>query len=275
MKYKIISLALIVFAMIGCEKDEVTPPISPDNYPVATFTTDFTGTEINEGDTIKYTITLDKPLTSATYFTARFDTLTVKGTADEDDITVASVTIPAYETEGQLEIVVNADFLAEEDGETLKLEVGSFILGQRYLLNPSTKNPKLALTIKTAVSEINFAWSPTDVDGDANDMDIVIVDAGITSVYDGWHGATGSNPEMTALSIDVPDGIYYVEVNPYEIYSEKMDYTFTIGSPGKGIETFTGVFDMTALATYETGGVGYRVLKIEKAGSVFTYTNLL
>ncbi len=277
-KYQIATLALAVLAFAGCQEDELTAPISPDGYPIATFTTDFSGSEIVEGDTIIYTIKLDKPVDRPITFAVRFDTLQTKGNIDIYDINYelindepepVSVTIPAYYTEAEIMIIVQADNMPELD-ENLRLEVGAFLVGERYLLNPKSVNPKLNLTVKAPGAEFEFGWSAED-----DDFDMAIVDEAATAVFDGWAGATGANPEHTLLTSDTPDGTYFVEVDPYSVASEKVDYSFVVGAPGAALQSFTGVFDMTKVDTYEIGGVGYKFLKVVKSGNTYTVTHIL
>lgn len=264
-RYKIAVMLLAVLAFAGCQEDEITAPISPDSYPTATITTDFTGSEIFEGDTIKYMIKLDKPMDVPITFSVNFDTLVTKADADEHDIYFDAVVIAPYTTEAELLIIFDKDH-TPENVERIRLEVGSFIIGQRYLLNPKTVNPKLDLSIKSKDVEIAFAWdTPND------DIDVYAMDESATNALD--YAETGANPETISFGTDIPDGTYYFEIWPYYVEGDSFDYTLTISNPGTGtLETFSGNFDMNA--TYEAG-YAYRVLKIVKSGTTFTYTHLL
>ena len=113
-KFKLIGLALLGVVIAGCDtaSQEVEPVVSPDGYPVATFTTDFTGTEITEGDTILYTITFDKAIDrSVTFHATQSDG---DAEADVDFIATPGVLAPyALETEVSVVIVDDGD---PEDG---------------------------------------------------------------------------------------------------------------------------------------------------------------
>jgi len=271
LKYNIVGLALLILFSVGCDKDQIVEePINTDRYPVATFTTDFTGGEVFEGDTIKYTITLDKMLDRALTFTLKV--LDDKATAVEgENYTWETVVIPPYSKEANFNVIFPASNIPSATVYKTKFEIGVFGIADKNLLGPGTKNPVLDLTIKNTALKVSFAWSPID----NNDMDIVIVDDPPSAVVSGWAGATGANPEYTSMSGDLDDGTYYLEVDPYDIASATMDFTIVVSANGSALETFTGTFDMSALASYEDGGVGKRILKIVKAGTDYTYTQLI
>jgi len=270
LKYNIVGLALLILFSVGCDKDQIVEePISTDRYPVATFTTDFTGSEVFEGDTIKYTITLDKMLDRALTFTLK--ELDENATAvDGENFIWETVVIAPYTKEANFNVIFPKSNVPAVN-PTTKFEIGVFGIADKNLLGPATKNPVLDLTIKNNALKVSFAWSPVE----DNDMDIVIVDDPPSAVVSGWAGATGANPEYTSMSSDLADGTYYLEVDPYDIASTTMDFTIVINANGGSLESFTGTFDMGALDTYEDGGVGKRILKIVKAGTDYTYTQLI
>lgn len=271
LKYNIVGLALLILFSVGCDKDQIVePPISTDRYPVATFTTDFTGSEVYEGDTIKYTITLDKMLDRALTFTLK--SLDENATAvDGENYTWETVVIPPYSKEANFNVLFPTSNVPDATVFKTKFEIGVFGIADKNLLGPATKNPVLDVTIKNNALKVSFAWSPVD----DNDMDIVIVDDPPSAVVSGWAGATGANPEYTSMSGELADGTYYLEVDPYSIASATMDFTINVSANGGSLETFTGTFDMGALDTYEDGGVGKRILKIVKVGTEYTYTQLI
>lgn len=273
LNFKIIGLVLIIFGAFGCQKTEVTPVISPDGYPMVTYTTDFTGSEVNEGDTITYTITMDKPIDMDLIFGVKFDTLQTKMTASSEDIIVEGGVMAAYSKETTLNIIVPVDDIPEND-ETLRMEVGVFDIGTRYLLNPKTVNPKLAVTAKnknleTALTVI-FGWDTGD------DFDLYIVDEAMTALFGGYDAATGSNPEVTTgFTNESPDGTYYLEFDPYNVAASSVNVELAFGYPDGSSEFVSGTIDMNNLDGFEAGGIGYRFVKIVKTGSTYTVTSLL
>ena len=230
----LLSLALIVFGLVGCDKEqEVESPISPDGYPTATFTTDFTGSEISEGDTIYYTVSIDKQTMNPITFSARV----VGGTGSDADFDVTSGTIAPYTSEAVIEIIAIRDYVADNDC-TVELEIGSFSTGSRYELNANTVNPVLSLSVENYIAdgiEMTFGWE-YEVAVDTSDMymsdlhsmestydhvdfDIFIADAEGYDPADPW--AT-FNPGAYAATGDTPEELFFPNLGDgsYVIFSE-------------------------------------------------------
>jgi len=274
-KYLIIGLVLVAFGVTGCDDDDVSATISPADYPVATFTTDFVGDVIPENGSITYTITIDKPIEYDLHFSIKYD-----GTVDEDDFEeLEDAVIPAYSTSTDISINFLYDGVSEEE-ETMSIEIGEFNLGTRYFLNPSTVNLKQELKVANLVNDpsllsIQFDWS--------NSEDIDIVTWSATDPMEGWGdgGATGAQPEMDeSLLLSDPVGTYYVNIMHWG--GPTFDYTFTIAHPDQTEQVITGTFDADNLDQY-TNDIwtdwgdpydSYRVLKVENDGTKFTVTKL-
>lgn len=289
-KLLILSLVLVVLGFAACEKQqEVADPISPDGYPVATITPDFTGTEVYEGDTISYTITLDKPITFDIPFEIQIDEASTveDAPADERFIDVAIVedlaTVAAYNTEAVIQFVVTDDWVPEDADEAVSFEVGCFTIGQRYLLNPDEpKSISQSFTVKNvnpdSLLSIMFSW-----DDELADLDIVTWDNTYTvadSILEkGDGGATASNPEFD-YSIMLSDsiGTYFVSVMPWDsVFS--YDFEFKIGFPDQTFQTFTGTItsdDLIFLSkdVWEAWGTpgydSYKMLRVRNLGTSFT-----
>jgi len=278
-KYQIAGLALAVLAFAGCQKTELTDPISPDGYPTATFTTEFSGSEIKEGDTIKYTITLDKPIDRAITFSVRFDTLATKADVNDADFIMdgATAVIEPYTTETELMIIVNYDNIPE-NSETLRLEVGSFLVGERYLLNPKTENPKLSLTVQN-VNEPGFATVAFEFESAHGENDIDIF--AIHETEGDWNlSASSDNPEIIMFdAAEDPDGKYYITIDPYHVVGSSFTYKVRVGKPDGSVEIVEGVFNTSELETYTVdffaywGIDTYRVITLTKSGETYTVTN--
>lgn len=210
---QIVGLALFAFVFSGCDTatQETEPVASPDDYPVATFVADKTGAEFAEGDTITYTVTLDKWLDRSVTVSAKV----IDGTADDDDFTYVPAVIQPYSNEAQLQIIINRDY-ANDPAEDVTLEIGPFSMADRYLLNPSVTFPEQSFTIDNWVSdelEITFAWdedvtwNPNYPDfpdytntahtGSAMDFDFLIGSGDGTPLY--YFAATGDEPETENL----------------------------------------------------------------------------
>jgi hypothetical protein len=266
-QYIILGIAFVMFVFTSCNtaEQDVSPIASPDGYPVATFTTNNPGSTVTEGDTIVYTITTDKALDRALTFSVKLK----GGTADESDIETANAVISPYQTSTTISIVIKADDIPEV-AETLSLEVGVFGLADRYLLNPSTVNPNLDLTINNfndpGFFTIAFAWSTPDDDYDIH----------IYSELGGHWGYSGTadNPELNKHLWDAdPDGNYSFSIEPYDFTSVTTDYTISIGYTDQTVQFFSGTFDNSKYADYiEDAPNVFRLLDIVKVGASYTVT---
>ena len=267
--YKLIGLALIIVGIVACDtaSQDVSPVATPDSYTKATFTTDFAGSTVNEGDTIVYHVLIDKMLDRALTFSARV----VEGTGNEDDITVISGVLKPYTDTTTVKIIFNRDW-SFEPTETMKIEIGVFSIATRYLVNKTTVNPILNLSVNNFVSDtlqISFDWSrdvdvyqivnvkvntgtynvilrdTVDVvDNAANiDFDMIISEAAGFDISDPWSSNivdaswTSNCPEVVKV-IDYPDGEYIVWS---DLYANNIQY---LTAP----KVFYGYKDSTQLA---------------------------
>lgn len=275
--FKTLGFILLGAVIAGCDtaSQEVEPVISPDNYPVATFTTDFTGETVNEGDTITYVITVDKWLDKSVTFHVIPSSA---NTADDHDYTYTPAVLQPYTSEVTLVIAVLQEDLVEA-AESFSFEVGATSLADKYLLNPSTENPTHDLTIVNVNQEgkltINMDWSTSD------DNDFGIYSE--TSEFEGlWSldGATGAQPEIdyTIWNSD-PDGDYFLGI--WDWGNPSFDYVFTFGTDDNSMEVIEGSFSSaTAPDLYDTFLYSdsyppfYKVIKVTKDGDSYTYTKL-
>ncbi|MDZ7636022.1 MAG: hypothetical protein U5L72_16940 [Bacteroidales bacterium] len=110
-------------------------------------------------------------------------------------------------------------------------EIGVFGIADRYLLNPTTVNPKFTLTITNFVSpklEVSFSWHADVVIGgvtydaaDYVDFDFLVSPEADFDISDPWSSeigiydaATGSHPEEMTLS-GLANGTYVLWVDLY------------------------------------------------------------
>lgn len=267
--YKLIGLALLVVGMVACDtaSQDVSPVISPDGYPVATFTQVKGGTTaVAEGDTILFEVTTDKMIDRAITFNARI----LEGTANGDDIEITPGVLSPYTTSTTVQVVFLRDW-ANDDAETIKLEFGAFSIADRYQPNQATVNPVLNLTIANYVSDVltvEFDWTQNvnvfniidvlvntgtyqtilrdtvTVKKDAaasEDWDFLISPAATFDLADPWaseignySAATGNSPEVMELS-GLDDGEYIIWA---ELYKNSLR---TVTAP----TTFYGFADST------------------------------
>lgn len=273
-KYKLIGLALIVASFVGCDTadQDVSPIISPDGKPVATFSIDRTSGL--EGESLVVTITTDKTIDRAVTFTPSIS----GGLADNSDFKLDPIVLPPYYKEVTKELVLNVDDFPEAT-ENTQITFSVKGIAERYLLNPSQTFPALSFDIENVndptLLSIAFGWNTED------DIDMVIWTDTDTYPWQAWssNGATGANPELdyTIWTSD-PNGDYYVSIIDWG--AGPFDYTFSIGHPDGTVQIITGTFDET-VKTYTIdpwvawGAPNtYRVLKVVHTGDTFTVTAL-
>lgn len=227
MSYKLLSLAVIMaIGIAACDtaSQEVEPVVSPDGYPVATFTP--TSNTCTEGDTIYFTITTDKPIDRSMTFTFK----QLGGTANADDYTAFPAVIQPYTTSADLMIITWQDFDFDAS-ETLEGEIGCYSIADRYLLNPSTVNPTpVSITMNNYIGTmtVDFYWGKNiTIPGIGTfsttnnvDFDFWIADAegfdpdDIWATYLGYAAGSAAHPESFSFE-GMDDGSYYFIGNLY------------------------------------------------------------
>ncbi len=271
--FKVIGLLLIIFGAFGCDDTELTPVAGTESYPAVTFSVNTDATEVEENDTIIYTITLDRPIDSDLEFSARI----LDGDADDSDIEVIPALVAAYDTTAQLQIIFSDDHKIESP-ESIKIEVGIFDIGTKYLVKPTTVNPIIEKTINedSEYCALSLGWTTDD------DIDFFIY-----KEDDAWpyaehsaEGATGANPEYDSSVKMSEPGTYYVNFMTWG--ADAFDYTFTFRTPDGTISTLDGHFQSDNLKAYYNDPwfswgkqySTYRVLKVVNDGTNFTFTKL-
>ncbi|UMB55249.1 hypothetical protein MKD41_07190 [Lutibacter sp. A64] len=276
--YNILGLLLVTSIFTSCDfetaEQDPSDIVSPYNKPTVTITSD-AGTVINEGETVTYTITFDKPIERSVTFTP-----SIGGTADDHDYSLEAVTLQPYTTSVEMPIEVFEDYEIEGQ-ESLSIQIEILGIAERYLVHPDTVIEPIELQINDYVDTnkliINFAWGTED------DFDILTYSD--TSTYPetlwGNGGATSANPEIdSSIWLDDPAGTYYVTILDWGTGTD-WDYTFTLGFPDGSVETITGTFDGTNYPYSSFMGPSdwgspnaYKILKVENNGSSFVVTKL-
>ncbi|WP_289055548.1 hypothetical protein [Carboxylicivirga marina] len=273
----ILGVLLIMVTLSGCYDQDVEPVISPDAYPTATFSSDLTGTDVTEGDTVIYTIMFDKMYDYDVTFSAK------EISASSDHLYVMEdVTLPKYSNEVEMALVILDDGLPSAVDQNIQLELGAFSVEDRYKLNPSSVNEEVSLTIKNyndpTLLTVAFDWSTSD------DMDIVTWSNTTEYPMTPWgaDGATSDQPEVDkSIWLADPAGEYYVSILDWDA-GVKFDYTFTIGYPDGQVEIITGTFDGTNTDLYTAdewlaswgSPMAYRILEVNNDGTSFTVNHL-
>lgn len=276
-KYKVLGIALLAIGIVACDTadQDVSPVVSPDNYPTATFTNMNGSTSVKEGDTLVYKITTDKPIDKSITFTMKVNS----GTADENDYTVESAVLEPYTTETEMYIITTADGFPEVS-ENLNFEIGVYSISNKYMLNSKTTFPTVDLTIVNVndptLLTIGFAWDTED------DIDMVTWEELSGGNLNPWGdgGATASNPEVDkSIWLTDPVGTYYVSLLDYGAYP--FNYKFSIGLPDGTVQFIEGTYDRStttytkdAWTAWGGSNNAYRVLKVVSDGTKFTVTAL-
>lgn len=279
--HRIVGFALLVIALAACDTatQDVEPIVSPAGYPMVTFQTS-SGNTVSEGDTITYTITMDKTIDRSVTFSVN----QTGGTAvNHHDYEVIPATVQPYSLEAELLIVFPLDDVPETGELTFQGEIAINSVGDKYLVNPNVVFPTLDVSLKSVndptLLTVMLSWDTED------DIDIVtyrdtLAGAPLEEWGDG--GATGANPEIDmSLWLSDPPGTYYVSIMHWG--ADPFDYTFTLGYPDQSVQAITGTFDSDNLGNYiediwtawgDPGYESYRILKVEIDGTSFTVTEL-
>jgi hypothetical protein len=270
----------VIFGVSSCQKVTMSEPISPDNYPEATLTSDASGSELTEGDVVTYTLALDKPLEHNITFEVTMDSTT---TAGHSDYSIPDeIVIPAYYKEVTFTLTATEDAMPELD-EVIAFNIAVNYLGTRYTLKPETSSFNEKFTIKNKLNgalTVGMTW--TD---DHDDYDVYMIDEigagdpnGWGYDWSGFQAATGAYPEVmvfnpvAGLPWDLVDGVYYVDVDPYDVVNSTSKLEFAIEHPDGKLEFIDVDFDVDKYNNNEYPMVwAASVLKMTASGSTYTF----
>jgi len=263
---KLSIVAILSITLFSCYEQEVSDVIDPSEYATVQITPNngFNGSSVQEGDKITFDLTFDKPMEPD----VQFEIIQMDGDAEIDhDYEVTGGLVAGYYTSAKLIVDFPSDMMVEPD-KTLSFKVGVTSLGQKYLLSPQSEYPEYSIDVKNyndpSGLTINVEWDNHD-----DDWDAMVVDENGDDEWTGWAGATGDNPEITLLENDVDDGVYYLEMDPWDVVTDVVTFTINIGKPNQSNQSFSFTWKEEDEATYPIGW-GYRLVKIEKAGSTYT-----
>lgn len=280
-KYLASGLILLLITFVSCDlietaEQDASPVVSPDGYPLASFTTTNSSGTVTEGDTLVYTITINKPIDRSITFSAEQKS----GTLTEDDYKIIPAVLAPYTKTAQLMIVFFDDGFPSAVEKTGQFEVGVFGIAEHYLLNPAQTYPMVNVKVKNyndpTLLTVIFSWP-----GSA-DYDMVVWSDTPAYPHTEWsdQGATTANPEVDkAIWLSDPPGTYYINVMDWD--GPAFNYKFTLGHPDGSVQIIEGTFDRAAKTYVEDGWTSwggsypsYRVLKVENNGTKFTVTKL-
>lgn len=223
-KFKLfVSVAFLALTTVACDENNSPDPIqSTEDYPTATFQA--SNTTVNEKDglvTIK--ITTDKMLTRGITFSAE----QIGGTAVlHEDYDIVDAILEPFTTEATIRVKFYDDTILEGD-KTLKLQVTTPSLANRYLLNPTVVLPSYDITIKNYVSDtldllFNFDKSFSDgtseetLCGIGYDMDFYVLDSNGNDTGNYQAAASGCPEVLTVSAAKFPNGSYDIYYDLYD-----------------------------------------------------------
>ncbi|MCD4832410.1 MAG: hypothetical protein K8R31_01340 [Bacteroidales bacterium] len=295
LKYYVIGLALLMVSFVSCDQasQEVSPIVVPDSsYPVVEALTLVNTGAINEGDTIVYTVSINKPISHSLTFAPVLDTVATT-LVEHVDFDIISATIDPWETEGELWIVTYADMYPESDGVVaFSIIVNS--LAEMYLLHPDNVFPSASVTVANYISNelfLEFAWD-VDIDlgfgiypaGANVDFDIFMSPGATYDPSDPWasvdytyYAATGNEPELIDMT-GAADGdyVYWFDLwsNGFDGYGNTTDIPVTTTVIKPGIFVLTVAQDPNYVINAESAPPANATLvKINVSGTTYTVTD--
>ncbi|MDX9695026.1 MAG: hypothetical protein RBT49_04475 [Bacteroidales bacterium] len=215
-KYKVIGLALLVFAAVACDtaSQDVSPIVEPsDSYPMVTYTP-ISNTTIAENDTVVlFTITIDKPIDRA----LTFRPTQTGGTATAEDYKITNATIAPWTTQAQV-VMITTEGWAGEGNETAEFLVQLTSIADKYLLHPdATKSASVSVTITNNPYAVIVYCNTTSTTKDGTvslyfDGDVSPVSGKkITLVDRGGYSTVWPNLVIDAADLVLEDGEFVVE----------------------------------------------------------------
>ena len=223
-KFKLfVAVAFLALTTVSCdENNDPDPIISTEDYPIATFQA--SATTVNEKDgmfTVK--ITTDKMLTRGISFSAE----QIGGNLVlHEDYDIIDATIAPFTKEATLVVKFYDDVLPEA-AKTLKLQITTPSLANKYFLNPLTVLPSYTITVNNFVSntldvKLNYNKSFTDgttaktLCGIGYDVDFYVLDANYDDTGNYQAAASGCPEVLTVSPTKFPNGTYHIFHDLYD-----------------------------------------------------------
>lgn len=277
MKNYMINRLIVLIAVTGglysCTPEQDVAPIDTDN-PVATIEPQADYSSASEGDTLKYTITVESFLSGSLAFGVDFQEAS---TASDADIEVIGGSLAAYTKSTEIAIVVLADDFPENE-EVLDFLINtSGDIGNSYRISPHSDVEVVQVTVQNVNDPTLLSVAMEWVDpAHESDFDLLIEG----EVNGSWGAAaTAGNPEIsTAIWNADPDDTFYVGVDPYAVVDGDINFSLHIGYPDGTVEIFDGVFNVANIESYTAdqftawGIPMYRLATIVKSGSSYDVT---
>lgn len=268
-------LLLAALGMVSCENNTTSPaePISTEDYPTATFTTDFEGNTVAEGDTIMFQISIDRPFEHA----VTIELSVSSDNLEEGDYEYTPVTIPAYSEETvDVPIIFPNDNIPENESKEITFAFEDKDIGTKYTLNPDTEFPEKTVTLEN-YNDPSGLTVALDWENPADDLDLfgLLYQGG---EYSGTNvlAATAAKPETLVENTGM-EGEWYYTIDPYAVEQAEVNYTLSVGYPNQDVEIFEGSFNADEPGL-TPDLAGYRVMQVSTENAngdiEFTVQNL-
>lgn len=265
-KSKLFVMGLILLNQACSNKQEVATIEDPTNYPSVTISPAENYSNVSEGDTLVYDITVDKFFDQDIDFTV---IVNEASTGNEMDFSVLGGTFLAYTYSTSISVIISDDKYPEID-ESYKMEISaSEDRSYNFQLSPNSDVEILDFTVANVndpdVLTLGVYW-----EDDHDDWDIYILDEGGDQL-DGNVGATGSDPEIIAGVIDnsFNDGVYNVLADAWDVTNENTTFELSIAKPDGSIAVISTSIDITSEEEPVLDGL-YHIATITKSGSSYT-----
>jgi len=276
-KFLLLAMLSVVFA---CNSDD--EELAGQEYkPTVSITASAPTGNVDEGTSITYSLSFDKPINHPISFVATL----VSGVAGANDVELGVTTIPANVTTGSLTVDFIADLVPElPESAVIKIEGGSE--DSKYYINPASQLPNYTYSIISPVSATDLAvaleWDYDTV----SDIDLYA----FSEANGPWElAATGDTPEVKNIILgSEPDGTYLLGIDAYSLTTgvetgvTSFDYNFIFGTPDGSVTNVSGTYDYENQdATYDVLAwpsnpvtFVYILLEVEKTGTNYVFTQL-
>jgi hypothetical protein len=276
-------LALTGIIFTSCNEDDHTGQSTMDYSPVTVTLSSLSSTTIDEtaidsDDASTYTVTIDASIPEAQFIEYKIDLVQTGGTADSNDLSLGTITIPAGSNSGSatVEIMKTGDIEGDETFSVTGVSRANAIVAPYEFTGTITNdyiNDVLEMELNwdgTVEFETDFSSGEYDFCG--MDFDLLVFDPvtfGDLGIYD---AATGACPENIDFDSSTPDGDYLIVIdlydNPYSTLGLSTDVPVTLHYSQEHFDTngsVTTVYNTNdasgtrALATITKSGYDYTI----------------
>lgn len=239
-------LVITMISMVSCEDQDVAAVKTPENNPLVTITPDGDYSSVEEGDTLWFSLTLDKMIENPVEFAP---VLSETSTADADDIEVLGGVLPAYSLSGRVGVIVLADAMPEP-GETLAFEVNADNdYAWNFQINPDYARQTVTANVKNF--DFSLEWSEATYEGEdmcgwGIDLDIYPANADFSDYT--LDGASAACPLEHGSFVGLSDDTFDIYVDYYDGglpdgAGLEIPYVVTISNNSGEPYTITGSFN--------------------------------